>query len=105
LVAITSLGNQRLVRLGAIAVRGVDEVHAEFERPGKNATLVAAIAPPAPGIGPAQAHGAEAEAIHAEIAEADGACVRSGGGVRAAHFEVQADHGRNISRMPLVYIS
>jgi hypothetical protein len=78
-------GDQRFIHLGAIAVRRVDEVHAEFQRPAENAARIFAIAPPAPGIVPAQAHCAEAQAIYAEFADADGACMRRGSAGSPCH--------------------
>src|SRR5258706_15911455 len=65
------LCNQRFIRLGTVAVRSVDEVHAEIEGTMQHAAFVAAVPAPSPNVGTAQTHRAEPHAIHGEIAEPD----------------------------------
>lgn len=65
------LRNLRFICRGAIAVRGVDQVHAEFERAMQDALRVATVPGHSPGVGSAQPHRAEPHAIYRKVAEPD----------------------------------
>jgi hypothetical protein len=76
-IRMQRLADQTLADVGAVRIGRVDEVHAELQRPLQHAARVLRVFRLAPDAWPCQAHCAETEAIHGQIAaEGD----RAGGG-------------------------
>ena len=78
-VGVQRLGDQPVGDERAVEPGGVDEVDAQLHRAAQDAARALRIVGLAPDVLAGQAHGAVAEALHLEIAEADG-----GGSVRVA---------------------
>ena len=78
------LGDERLVHLRTVAVGGVEEVHAELDRPPQHPMRRAAILGRPPDVGTADAHRTEPHPVHRQVAEPDG--TRSRGGAHPSVF-------------------
>src|SRR5579859_35098 len=65
------LRDERLVGLRAVALRGVEEIHAELDRAPEESQRPGAVLRLAPHIGPEHAHRPEAEAMDREVADLD----------------------------------
>ena len=71
-VGVERLGDQPVGDVRAVVPGGVDEVDAELDRAAEDGARALRIVGLAPDVLAGQAHGAEAEALHFEIAEPNG---------------------------------
>ena len=70
-VGVKRLGDQLLVDVRAVRVRGIEESAAELVGPAQHAKRGRPVLRRPPDLRPADPHGAEAQAIDAEVADGD----------------------------------
>ena len=87
-VGVQRLGDELLAHRGTVRVGGVDEVHAELDRAPQDRDRLVVVGGVAPDAGAGDAHRAEAEAAHGEIAEGERRGVRVGHAADATASEV-----------------
>ena len=84
-VRVQRFADQFLGDIRAVGVGGVDEVDAEFDGAAQDANAFVAVVGRTPDTLSGQAHGAESQAVHCEVA-ADAECSRSLSGTLLGHF-------------------
>ncbi len=65
------LGDQLLVDVRPVGIRGIEEIHAELHRTAQHAVRVRAVFRRPPNRGAADAHRAVAQAVHFQVTELD----------------------------------